>query len=116
MDKSKVSAIILTVILLFAGAVLLAVCLQSKTPHNLDSTPLNATCDNGTSFDLGSDVWLHLCPQPNTLVVDIRYFFSGKPSIKGMPLGLSQWYQLLKKTDKIQNAIQTYETEMQRWP
>jgi len=69
---------------------------------------LNITCPgNQTPMYLGQSMWANICFSEYipAWILDLRYFFDNKASLKGIALQKNQWLELLKNKDVISDKL-----------
>lgn len=69
-------------------------------------TPVHSHCLEKYMVPLGNDIFVSVCNPEDEIVVDIRYFTGSSsegiyPTIKGIPLTLDQWQNLVSYADTI---------------
>lgn len=83
---------------------------MNVTEQNFDVkfgfTPVHSHCLEKYMVPLGENIFVSVCNPENEIVIDIRYFTGSSsegiyPTIKGIPLTLDQWQNLVSYADTI---------------
>lgn len=86
------------------------ICPLWNEPYNISDTILpqfnrtEANCSK--SISLGQFVFVHVCLYQSNIIVDLRFFISGKASIKGIGLNTKQWTKLVDNTQSISRLVE----------
>jgi len=76
------------------------------TPSDSSLPNLNRTlCSYIKQFPLGNNHYATVCHWEGKAFVDIRRFHNGTATIRGIPLHLVQWWNLVNQVKRIELAI-----------